>query len=333
MFESLHGGPDAQGVAPHDFSTNSNACGPCPLAMQAVREADASHYPDPHYTDLRARLAKWHGVAPERIVLAGSGSEFIGRITAWTRMQTGTDRPRVHWPAQSYGDYARSAQALGLPAATQWADATLIWACEPSSPMGQDMPNLIEMVMALREDQRVVLDLAYAPLRLSSASAILSHAARDRVWQMWTPNKALGMTGVRAAYAIAPLDADRVAHALQALAPSWVMGAHGVAMLQAWTDDGVQQWLHAAKDSLREWKTQQMAWCASVGWHVAHSETNYFCARLPEPGSDALWQGLRAHGVKLRDATSFGLPGWVRMGVLPPASQAALAHAWTERLA
>ena len=31
-----HGGPDAQGAAPHDFSTNSNACGPCPLALTAV---------------------------------------------------------------------------------------------------------------------------------------------------------------------------------------------------------------------------------------------------------------------------------------------------------
>jgi len=25
---------------------------------------------------------------------------------------------------------------------------------------------------------------------------------------------------------------------------------------------------------------------------------------------------LRVHGIKLRDATSFGLPGWVRLGVL-----------------
>jgi histidinol-phosphate aminotransferase len=33
---------------------------------------------------------------------------------------------------------------------------------------------------------------------------------------------------------------------------------------------------------------------------------------------------LRAQGIKLRDATSFGLPGWVRLGVLPPDAVGAL---------
>ena len=37
---------------------------------------------------------------------------------------------------------------------------------------------------------------------------------------------------------------------------------------------------------------------------------------------------LRAQGIKLRDCASFGLPGTVRLGVLPPASQAALERAW-----
>jgi histidinol-phosphate aminotransferase len=37
---------------------------------------------------------------------------------------------------------------------------------------------------------------------------------------------------------------------------------------------------------------------------------------------------LREAGIQLRDARSFGLPGHVRLAVLPPASQAALAQAW-----
>lgn len=61
----------------------------------------------------------------------------------------------------------------------------------------------------------------------------------DQLWQMWTPNKALGMTGVRAAYAIAPEHVtEQELTALRLLAPSWVVGAHGVAMLQAWTQPG-----------------------------------------------------------------------------------------------
>ncbi|MGH8848748.1 MAG: aminotransferase class I/II-fold pyridoxal phosphate-dependent enzyme, partial [Polaromonas sp.] len=78
----VHGGPDHQGVPLHDFSTNSNACGPCPAALAAVSQADASHYPDASYTALRRQLAAFHGVDLQRVLLAASASEFIFRITA-----------------------------------------------------------------------------------------------------------------------------------------------------------------------------------------------------------------------------------------------------------
>ncbi|WP_313866666.1 hypothetical protein [Rhodoferax mekongensis] len=81
----IHGGPDAAGAALHDFSTNSNACGPCPMALAAVQAADATRYPDPAYTTLKAALAVHHAVEPWRVVLAGSASEFIFRISAWVR--------------------------------------------------------------------------------------------------------------------------------------------------------------------------------------------------------------------------------------------------------
>jgi histidinol-phosphate aminotransferase len=80
------------------------------------------------------------------------------------------------------------------------------------------------------------------PLRLSGAPA-LSEAQQQTLWQLWTPNKALGLTGVRAAYAIAPLGADAAVAQLESLAPSWPVGAHGVAPLQAWTRPDVQAWL------------------------------------------------------------------------------------------
>src|SRR5256885_16939307 len=84
-----------------------------------------------------------------------------------------------------------------------------------------------------------VIDCPYAPLRLEPGmDPAVPSQVRD-AWQMWTPNKALGMTGVRAAYAIAP---EAVPHdeidALRALSPSWPVGAHGEAMLTAWTEIG-----------------------------------------------------------------------------------------------
>ena len=314
---SSHGGPDALGVPRFDFSTNSNACGPCPHALAAVQQADATRYPDPQYTALRQQLADFHGVAAARIVLAASASEFIHRISAVHRGQG------VCLPPHHYGDYLQAARAWGLASADA-ASARLLWACEPSSPQGQPHPHLAALVDGLQAGQQLVLDCAYAPLRLDGAPS-LDAARLDRLWQMWTPNKALGLTGIRAAYAIAPLGAD-VAELVD-LCPSWPVGAHGVALLQAWCAAASQQWLALTLPTLREWKQRQTDLCESRGWHCLPSTANFFCAQPRAVDMPQLLQRLRVQGIKLRDATSFGLPGHVRLGVLPPEAQEALALA------
>ena len=324
--DRMHGGPDALGVPLHDFSTNSNACGPCPLALAAVQAADASRYPDASYTALRAALADWHGVAPGRLLPAGSASEFIFRISAWVGRRAGSAGPPGVWqPQHAFGDYAAAAAACGLPRPHDdgGEGAALVWACEPSSPLGQAHTRW----PGATHGGTVVLDSAYAPLRLSG-SASLGPAQRDRVWQLYSPNKALGLTGVRAAYAIAPLGHEAAVAQLDALAPSWVLGSHGVAMLQAWVQAPVQGWLTNSLTTLRRWKALQIELLTGAGWTCLPSEANFFCARPPPGTTVPAWcQALRAQGIKLRDTGSFGLPGLVRLGVLPPGAQAALLAA------
>lgn len=151
-------------------------------------------------------------------------------------------------------------------------------------------------------------------------------------WQLWTPNKALGLTGVRAAYAIAPAGAETAIAALTDLAPSWPVGAHGVALLQCWVQPQTQRWLADCLPVLRGWKVQQQALCADLGWAVLPgSQGNYFCARPGVPDVAAALKHLRQHGIQLRDCASFGLPGVLRLGVLAPAAQAALRQAWLQQ--
>ena len=315
-----HGGPDALGTPRFDFSTNSNSLGPCPQALAAVQQADATVYPDPQYTALRAQLAAFHGVDMGRVVLAASASEFIFRCSALQRGQG------VCLPPHHYGDYAQAALVWGLQKASA-ADAGLLWGCEPSSPLGQNHAGLVALVDGLRVAQQLVLDCAYAPLRLEDAPS-LGAAQMDRLWQLYTPNKALGLTGIRAAYAIAPLGADTAP--LQALCPSWPVGAHGVALLQVWCSPASQQWLAQSLPTLRVWKARQIALLQSLGWVCLPSEANFFCARPAVGGVPQMLHTLRGQGIKLRDATSFGLPGHVRLGVLPPAAQDTLARAITQ---
>ena len=329
--ERVHGGPDRHGVALHDFSTNSNACGPCPATLAAVQGADASQYPDASYTALRQQLADFHGVSVRRVLLAASASEFIFRITA-VAAQAGRTGQAVWLPPHSYGDYVQAAHAQGLALVSGTGKAQLLWACEPSSPLGAAQAGLGELVDEFATTAVVVLDRAYEPLRLTSAP-MLTAAQLQKVWQLWSPNKALGLTGVRAAYAIAPLGAQEAVSALEQLCPSWPVGAHGVAMLQAWCRADVQAWLTGSLDTLRKWKTRQLALCAALDWTSLSSEANFFCARPTLPEGMTLQQalaGLRAQGIKLRDTASFGLPGQVRISVHPPAAQDALHNAWQQ---
>ncbi|HQQ71465.1 MAG TPA: aminotransferase class I/II-fold pyridoxal phosphate-dependent enzyme, partial [Alicycliphilus sp.] len=275
---------------------------------------------------LRARLADFHGVEAGRIVLAASASEFIHRISAHAA-RSGLRHAVV--PAHGYGDYGRAARLWGLDGRPSAAPA-LHWACEPASPLGTADAGLAEWVSVKPGDGALrVLDCAYAPLRLDGLATALPEAA----WQLWSPNKALGLTGVRAAYAIAPAAAvaDGGVAALRALAPSWPLGADGVALLQSWTQADTRQWLAESLLTLAQWKAAQLQLCADLGWAVLPgSLANFFTVRPAVGDLPAALQALRAQGIKLRDCASFGLAGHVRLGVLAPAAQQALALSWRQ---
>ena len=333
----IHGGTDALGLPMFDFSTNSNACGPCPMTQSAISQADATRYPDPSYTALRDKLAAFHGCEPSRIVIAGSASEFIFRITALAKLQGVSS---VFVPSHGFGDYTHAAQAWNLPLTADAETAGLIWHCEPSSPLGQVHADAVEISSKAIH----VLDLAYAPLQLSGdatadfrllgndeANTCGNSGFHDAVWQIYSPNKALGLTGVRAAYAIAPLGLEQMVNQLNSLSASWPLGAHGVALLESWVTADVQTWLSNSLQTLRVWKIRQIALLESLGWTCQPSVTNFFCATPKLIDGLTLKRALTAlrnHGIKLRDTTSFRLSGQVRLSVQPPNAQDVFSDAW-----
>ena len=349
ILNRIHGGTDALGLPVFDFSTNSNACGPCPMTQAAVAHADATRYPDPSYMVLRGKLAAFHGCEASRIVIAGSASEFIFRITALAKLQGVAS---VFVPLHGFGDYTHAAHAWGLPLTADIQNAGLMWHCEPSSPLGQISLDDVEV----SPNAIYVLDLAYAPLQLSdsflsfprrreSTSATMDSRLRgndganvcgndglhDAVWQLYSPNKALGLTGVRAAYAIAPIGSDAMTNQINGLSASWPLGAHGVALLDSWVTADVQTWLSDSLPTLQVWKMRQIALLESLGWPCQPSGTNFFCATPNPPKGLTLKEALaklRSQGIKLRDTTSFGLPGQVRLSVQQPAAQNALRDTW-----
>jgi len=314
-----HGGPDALGAPRWDFSTNANACGPAPHVLTALREADASRYPDPGSTALRAALAEFHDVRPERIVVAASASEFIGRLTAAVRLQSA--HASVFAPVPGYADYGRAADTWGLRRVSLAGDASLVWFTEPASPTGGSA-----RCPAVREGAVLVVDEAYAALRLEGdAPGLPAHA-----WRLVSPNKALGLTGVRGAYAIAPEGAGTLLQSLDRLCPSWPLGVHGEVMLREWITPLTLRWVEESRSTLLAWKAAQLALGDELGWEQEASVAPFYVVRWPGRDVADVLARLRTLGIKLRDTTSLGLPGAVRVGVRPPDAQAALREAWRE---
>ena len=334
-----HGGPDGGTPITHDFSSNVNPLGPPPEMAEAVQSADRARYPDPHYRQLRERLAVWHGVAAARVLPTAGTSEAIRRLALSAQLQG----IRSVWlPQPGYGDYRAAARALGL-SVHDYADGdallqglndepgpALVWLCEPCNPTGQSLPAAFWLALAETASQRqltLAIDRAYEPLRLVGTDPV-PPAVADQAWQCFSPNKAFGLPGVRAGYLLAP--ADALTACAESLAPSWVLSAEGVALLDALPAPSTQRWLAQSRLTLAQWEQTQRESLQTIGWHQSTSSVPFWLARPPQQG-DALQHllaRLRAQGVKLRDATSFGLPGWVRVSAQPPLAQQALVDAW-----
>lgn len=315
-----HGGTDALGIPRWDFSSNANACGPCPMSLETINQAVPGRYPDPLYTELRDALAQYHKVEPWRVIIAASASEFIQRITAW-KWRKGAKK--IWIPRYAYEDYTRAANAWGMQQVDRVELAQLAWLCDPMNPLGQSESQEVVLALGSQTSCTVVLDCAYEPLRLEGMS-ILDSVLATNVWQLWSPNKALGLTGIRAAYALAPLDAQSHVIELEQLAPSWPLGAHGQAMLFSWVQAQTQAWVRDSRQILSQWTTDLRHLLERLDWQCKPSNTHFFCA---SPAVNLDSYALRSHDIKLRDVTSFGLRGWWRLSAQHPEALHALENA------
>lgn len=348
----VHGGPDAGPPVRLDFSTNAHPLGPTPSVQAAVQAASRQAYPDPAYHALSRTLAAFHGVDPARIVLGASASELIWRLTLNFSRCAPSEAPVIVEPG-TFGEYAHAAAAWGrrvVPPSVglsgAGAGAGLRWLCHPDNPSGACRSD--EFLAALAQAQAdtpwpLVMDLAYQPFAaLSAPDGGGTHPGRlgspwaDQVVQLWSPNKLHGLTGVRGAYLVWPARPAAAAEAarLRDLAPSWVLGADGVALLEAHCAAAAWVHLREVQPALQRCKAAQDTALRAAGWQLLPSPLHFGLACPPTALSAASpvaqararrWHAhLRVQGIKLRQAESFGWPGWVRLCARPPADVAAL---------
>jgi histidinol-phosphate aminotransferase len=322
----VHGSTDSLPEPRYDFSSNANALGPCPPALAAIRAADVSRYPDPLYARLREQLAAWHGTTADRIVVGAGASELIVRLVRHF------DRTVLHL-APTFSEYARAAaiarkRLICAPSPESFLRAqgrhdTLAFLCCPNNPTGEVWdPGFI--AMAARRGP-LVIDLAYASL-CGSAQAAEIEAAAAGAWRLYSPNKALGLTGVRGAYLITPRSARR----LVGEAPSWVIGRDAVAMLEASLEQPSRAWLADCIPRLWRWRKQLADGLRRLRLDVRESPATFL---LVDVGNGRrVSRRLREAGIRVRDAGSFGLDRWIRLSAQRTHARTALLAALAQCL-
>ncbi len=315
----IHGGTDGGAVPRFDFSTNANALGPNPILAEALRGVDPGPYPDPAYRSLRAIIADRHAVDDSEVVVGAGASELIQRAV---RATTGP----ILTVASSFGEYARVARMEGRTLllasdlsemAALAPEAGCLFVCSPNNPdgriAGRDALDAIRTAAPRRA--AAVLDLAYAPLSEEPVPV------PPGWWQLHAPNKAHGMTGVRAAHLLAdPEGAGR----LRELAASWIVSAHGVTFLEGVCAPQASAWVDSTRRILWEWRDLLAGRLRGVGIDVEVGAANFLLARVGD-ASRIAGTLRRRHGIGVRDATSFGLADHLRLSAQPPAAIDALS--------
>lgn len=320
-----HGGPGAEPFTGLDFSVNTNPYGPNPLLVQAVRDADHAHYPDPTYRAVREKLAAWHGVEPDQIALSVGASDLLHRLA---RVYLSPERPLLSLQ-EPFGELARAAalqraetHLVSTVPASMPPQTALVYLGHPHNPSGQALNTM--QLHALTEtcaqaNALLIVDEAYTPFTTLSAPPRHPHVVR-----VLSPGKAHGLVGVRPAYVIANAE---VVERLENLAPAWHVPA-GTAAALAHLPNGAS----FLAETLRrvQQHAQELALNLAPLGRVEHHGTPFMTLRVGDAALVAAQ--LLERGIKVRDCASYGQPNLIRVSTRLPGENATLVRTLTDLL-
>jgi histidinol-phosphate/aromatic aminotransferase/cobyric acid decarboxylase-like protein len=325
-----------------DFSVNVSPHGPTADVVAAIRAAPLDRYPDPAARAARAALGRLWGVGADRVVLAHGATELLW-LLARLLLRAG-DVAVIAEP--TFSEFGLAADRLGarivasrarpedgfafddrrLSELIAHSDARAAYVCAPNNPTGVAVPMAALASLCARHP-RVTFVIDQAFLSLSEG-----HAERDAPCP---PNTVLvrsltkdhALAGLRLGAAIARPD---LCAALERERPSWAVGALAQAAAIACAAPAAEAAVAATRAAMLADRRALADALASRGARTFPSTTTFF---LIDVGDAAAFRGrlLREHRLLVRDCTSFGLPGLIRVGARPAAERTRLVAAW-ERL-
>jgi threonine-phosphate decarboxylase len=244
-----------------DFSAPLNGLGPPGTSIAAVQAATGTidRYPEPGAPRLVERLAEFHGVPPDHILVGAGTTEhicLIGQVFREPLLRRARelgdpDMALVHLVEPTYGEYRRTSAHNGLHTKV-WRDHILgwdqdvapqsangiFWTGHPNNPTGRawDRKRLLKVIDGAPALITVV-DEAYLPFLPDEADRTVVPAVvgRENLVVLRSMTKIYAFPGLRIGYAVA--SPDLVARLRRCQQPWSVTTAAEVAALAALDDD------------------------------------------------------------------------------------------------
>jgi histidinol-phosphate/aromatic aminotransferase/cobyric acid decarboxylase-like protein len=343
----------ALGVRPDDllvFSSNINPYGPPPAVVAALSAvltpALVARYPDRLCLDLRARLAAYHQV-PEGAILVGNGTADILWLIGLLHMQ----QRRITVLAPTFGEYENVAALMAAPVTRvshpgwqQQADGTyrpgenavercaqavhaaqpeVVFVCNPNNPTGHLLrPDELEQLYAAAPAALWIMDEAYLEFVAQPVSSVpWIERGNWLVLRSMTKDFALG--GLRLGYVAG---APALIEPLQQAQSPW--NTNSLAQLAGIACMDQLTWRAMTMAQLRADGAALCEDLRAAGFAPLPTTVNYFLTPAADPA--ALRAALLQRRMVIRDCTSFGLPGYIRIAPQRPDANRRLVAALAE---
>jgi histidinol-phosphate aminotransferase len=339
LVERIHGGIDA--AAPGidarevlDLSVNLNPYGPPSALLEAVQAAALTRYPDAHARTAREAWARELDTSPERIAV-GHGAADLMWAVARAFLRPGQ---RVVVAEPTFSELRVAAISAGASVERVFsADATLrldldavlaqargarmVYVCAPNNPTGEGVgAGRIAALAEALGDTLLVLDQSF--LSLSDDAADVRAPLPANVIALRSLTKDFALPGLRIGYLVA---APELVVAIEAARPTWATSAPALAAIACAARE--QAFVQSSWQRIRADRSYLEERLAGLGLWPLPSATGYLL--VPVGNAPVVTQKLLAQRVFVRDASSFGLPGHVRIAARPRAEVDRLCEAWT----
>jgi histidinol-phosphate aminotransferase len=312
------------------LNTNEAPGPPPPGFTEAVVDAARAvawhRYPDRSAGELRAAIAKLHGLGPEH-VFAANGSNEVLQTVLLTFAGAGRSVATFEPTYALHGHLAhitgsrpvagerRADLALDRSEVSRVLDAegpSVVFLCSPNNPTGMcDDPDDVRWVLDAvgATGGLLVVDEAYGQFASWSALDLLGEDVPLVVTR--TYSKTWAMAAARLGYL---------------LGPSWLVAELGKVVLPYHLDAlkqaaglaalGFVDEMEVRVASIVEERHRLLAALAALGATVWQSEANFVLFRPPGGAGRAVWEGLVERSVLVRDTSSWPrLEGCLRVTV------------------